>query len=545
MFEPDGYVLDGPRLMGRQSAGNGFLRAAVAAHAGAPIYGYTPHKGSADGFRDLVLSLDPQAQPHWIPAQRLDLLRSRGVLYRPDQNLGGLARLRLRGGMGWFSLCGVTHTLATGGTLEAIADLLTAPVAPWDALICTSTVALDVVETVLRAQGDYLAWRLGGAKPQPLPQLPVIPLGVHCEDFAFPPEARGQARALLGIADEEVAALFAGRLSISGKAHPFAMYAALEAAAQATGRPMAIVHAGQFFSAEAEQAVRSAAAQFCPSVRAIFVDGKEAEHYRNAWRAADLFISLADSIQETFGLTPVEAMAAGLPVLATDWNGYKDTVRDGVDGFRIATWTPRPGAGGIMALHYEAGVQSYDHYLSQASTSVSIDMAALVGRLGELVVDGDLRRRMGAAGQLRARQTFDWSVVYRQYQELWADLDQRRAQGLRERSAWLAAAPRAQAGALGPFDTFASYPTAHIGPDTLVFRADDADLARFESLTAHAILAFWNPPPELVERILGALETEALSVQRLSDQLELATNVVVEAVARLGKLGLVSLAASA
>lgn len=30
LFEPDGYLLDGPKLMGRQAAGNAFLRAAVA-----------------------------------------------------------------------------------------------------------------------------------------------------------------------------------------------------------------------------------------------------------------------------------------------------------------------------------------------------------------------------------------------------------------------------------------------------------------------------------------------------------------------------------
>lgn len=29
-FEPDGYILSGPKLMGRQAAGNAFLRAAVA-----------------------------------------------------------------------------------------------------------------------------------------------------------------------------------------------------------------------------------------------------------------------------------------------------------------------------------------------------------------------------------------------------------------------------------------------------------------------------------------------------------------------------------
>jgi hypothetical protein len=36
LFEPDGYVLSGEKLMGRQAAGNAFLRAAVARRQGQP-----------------------------------------------------------------------------------------------------------------------------------------------------------------------------------------------------------------------------------------------------------------------------------------------------------------------------------------------------------------------------------------------------------------------------------------------------------------------------------------------------------------------------
>jgi len=37
IFEPDGYSLDGPRLMGRQAAGHGFLRAAIDGREGVTV----------------------------------------------------------------------------------------------------------------------------------------------------------------------------------------------------------------------------------------------------------------------------------------------------------------------------------------------------------------------------------------------------------------------------------------------------------------------------------------------------------------------------
>ncbi|HRE90473.1 MAG TPA: glycosyltransferase, partial [Myxococcota bacterium] len=69
--------------------------------------------------------------------------------------------------------------------------------------------------------------------------------------------------------------------------------------------------------------------------------------------AADVFVSLADNVQETFGLSVIEAMAAGLPVVVSDWDGYKDTVRDGEDGFRVTTTMPPVGAADHIAAAYE------------------------------------------------------------------------------------------------------------------------------------------------------------------------------------------------
>ena len=77
------------------------------------------------------------------------------------------------------------------------------------------------------------------------------------------------------------------------------------------------------------------------------------------YAASDVFVSPADSPSESFGLTIVEAMACGRPVVASDWDGYKDTVRHGEDGFRIPTYAPPPGdglgRGGTMTPPAETG----------------------------------------------------------------------------------------------------------------------------------------------------------------------------------------------
>ena len=52
-------------------------------------------------------------------------------------------------------------------------------------------------------------------------------------------------------------------------------------------------------------------------------------------RAASYSLSLVDCLQETFGLTPIEAMASRLPVVVSDWNGYRDTVVEGRTGYRV------------------------------------------------------------------------------------------------------------------------------------------------------------------------------------------------------------------
>ena len=95
-----------------------------------------------------------------------------------------------------------------------------------------------------------------------------------------------------------------------------------------------------------------------------FLDGKNTDVVRCCWAAADIFLSLVDNPQETFGLAPVEAMAAGVPVVVSDWDGYRYTVTDGVEGFLISTLAPsRAQQGEELALQHDHGLLSYQDYV--------------------------------------------------------------------------------------------------------------------------------------------------------------------------------------
>ncbi len=543
--EPDGYDISRPRLMGRHTAGHGFLRAAVAARGEEPVYGYAPTPEAARGFDAIVREIDPAARTEAVVGTALRPLSGMGsrVLYLGDVTVPTFARLRLREGIAAFSLCGVTHTTASTTSMDATADLLREPVAPWDALVCTSSAVLETIRRVQAAEADYLRWRLGKAVRIEGPQLPIIPLGVHCADFDFTDDDRQAARAALGLEPDEVVGLYVGRLLFHGKAHPLPMYQALQAAAERTGQRVALIMCGWAATPFVEDAFVRGAAEFAPSVRTIFVDGRIAGPRRHAWAAADLFFSLSDGIQETFGLTPIEAKAAGLPLIVSDWNGYRDTVRNGVDGFRIATWAPTEGAGQALAAAFEVGTVDYDLYCWAAAAATSMDLAELCDCVSVLVANPPLRRKMGEAARQHARETYDWPVVYRAYQALWADLAARRRHALADPEAmarW-AAAPTVTPRRLDPFAAFGHYPTSKITPATRLTALDGASMARFEQVSDHPLFSELAMPRSITAPLLALALAGPVTVGDAAATMGSNLGAVVRSAGLLAKMGLVRL----
>ncbi len=511
-FRRDGFDTHGTRLLGRQAAGEGFLKGLLQHGASPDVYCYAPTRAAFDDFCGLARAFarGPR-QVRWIPETTPAALSTVGVLYRGDCVLDPLLWQRRHHDPRAYAVCGVTHTIASQTTQRAISELLVAPAEPWDALICTSRSVRAAVGRIHEGFADYLEQRVG-AKPTLEMLLPVIPLGVDLDRIArgaAAPEARARMRAELGLAADDLAVLFVGRLVFYAKAHPVPLYLALERAAERTGKRVVLVHAGWFETAEEEAEYRAAAGALCSRVRPVFLDGRRPDVQRDVWAASDVFASLSDNIQESFGLTPIEAMGAGLPVVVSDWDGYRESVRDGVDGFCIPTIGPPAGVFGELASSYGADTIAYGAYVGDTTMATAVDLAACEEAFVRLFESPELRLRLGESGRRRAEETYDWRVVIRAYEALWTEQNAIRAAHGEARFARRGdtpASPRLD----DPFRVFRDFATHTLddgdrlvlGPSTSVER-----LATIRSLRLTSFGLEQRAPAEQVAALLAEVQT--------------------------------------
>ncbi len=275
-----------------------------------------------------------------------------------------------------------------------------------------------------------------------------------------------------------------------------------------------------------------------PSVRFIWADGRDSQAFEHAWRGADVFVSLADNVQETFGLTPIEAMAAGLPIIVSDWDGYKENVRHGVEGFRIPTVLPPAGVGHDLAQWHGLMLQDYDYYVGRTSLATVVDPAALTQAMIELATRPELRRQMGVAGIERVKHQFDWSVILRAYASLAEQLNEiRHAAGKQIAESWSTRAD--------PFARFGSFASGSLHGSWKVALRPDA-LSRLAELLKLSVANYAFHPELLPQEALMALlnlaaQSGETSVNELLTGAGHSTPVGVRARMWLWKFDLVSI----
>ena len=479
-YSPDAFVSGTQARLGRRVAGDGFLNGLLRHGGLESLVGVFAHDQEFAQFKADIASRAPGLQVQAASYEAPQALVEAGILFQPGPRLAGACFWRRRlGNQRGYSLCGITHTTSTERILDGLAEGLTAPVQPWDAIISTSRAGQNRVRRQLLEHGHYLQHALGVTRI-PMPMLPVIPLGIDCASFRRNPALGAGYRQELGIGPEDIAFILVGRLSVRTKLSPLPMYLALQRAAERCGRKLHLILPGKFDDDASRIVFTVGAKQACPDVTVHFVDGHDAETYAKALAAADVFTLPADNIQETFGLAPVEAMAAGLPVVVTDWDGFRDTVEHGVTGFRIPTIMG--GNGGEISFRYQMGTDGHASFLRNVAQCTAMDIGVAAAAYYRLAEDANLRRQMGEAARARTQRMYDWAAVIPQYLALWQE--QARIRAKATEFAPLIKGRQPAPTRPDPFMLFAEYPTRRLEPGQRVSLVPDATLDRLRELSA-------------------------------------------------------------
>lgn len=296
--------------------------------------------------------------------------------------------------------------------------LLSATSLPCDTIICPTTASKRSVEVLLEQVSERFNAR-HGTELSFRGDLEVIPLGVDTD--LLRPRDPLLARRELGLPTEPLIVLWLGRISAVDKADLAPLLHAFADVAQYArildlSRPLLLVIAGAD-PHEQRTILEELARRLGISQDVRIYPYVDAFRKASFYAAADIFIAPTDNIQETFGITPIEAMACGVPQIVSDWNGYRDTVAHDETGFLIPTlWAKADDDLLDDPLVWQ---DLTDH--AELAQSVAVDPTELRSALTKLVLNEDLRNKMGEASRRRACELFSWASVVSRLEHLWME----------------------------------------------------------------------------------------------------------------------------
>ncbi len=459
-----------------------------------------------------------------------------------------------------YSIVDEINSLGGVSAHRNLADIIAAPAQPWDALVFPSETIRTTAEERIEAAIDYYGSRFG-ASTDLSAQRVVIPPGMNAHAFEKSDETQGfreGVRQRLGIGREDFCVLVTGHFAFYQRAHPTPLILALEAAARRTGIRIHLLMAGWFDTARVERSYRDLSRDLAPAVNVIFLDGRDDEIRAGVWFAGDAYAAFHDSVAYGVDMEMLEAMAAGLPVVASDWGSNRDFVSNTEHGYLVPSWLPLAQSGGDLGLAPEREIISglderadtfQSGTLSQV-TAISIRNAAEAFEV--LARDRNHRRDLGAAARKMVIETCDWPIVIRRHQELWADL--RRIRGEANEIAKPVAGNAAIPYMDDPFSVFRPFASHVIDQDTII--ALQPGLKNGEGAIERLTRVRDNPLNDIAGQVLLPVDEQEGLLRALADVtgmsvLELASHVsdaqryrVPRTLAWMAKTGLVVLGRS-
>ncbi len=207
----------------------------------------------------------------------------------------------------------------------------------------------------------------------------VIPYGVNVEEFAPDPGRRSIWRGRLSIPDDAPVVVSVGRM-VSKKGYGYLLEALPGLLERHPDAHFVLGGAGDLLDDFRRRTAEWSSRVHLPGrvLRDVLPD---------LYRAADVFVlpAVHDRKGNVDGLPNVilEAMASGLPIVASGISGIPLAVEDGVNGRLVPEQEPAP----------------------------------LAAALSSLLADPDARHRMGAASRRRAERELTWDAVAARYRE--------------------------------------------------------------------------------------------------------------------------------
>ncbi|EKD42788.1 MAG: glycosyl transferase, group 1 family [uncultured bacterium] len=306
---------------------------------------------------------------------------------------------------------GVTHSLGHQPYLEwVLLNLINNPM-PCDALICTSPTARSVVENFQERMIQKLqaAAKLK-TKVIPLGILPVLPINTP----------RQEVRARHGLSDDAFCFLWIGRFSYSSKADLAPLFLAFrEFLKNQKYKNARLICAGSSERSEEINLLNTLLTDWQLNDFIILKPDITDCDKNELLALSDCFVAPSDNIQETFGLSLLEALDSGLPVIANDWDGFRSIV-DETCGLLIPTCHIE----GKHPLDSSLGLHLNSVYHLLLAQSVAFNHENLVNALQTMMDDPALRTKLAEGAKKRAA-SFYWDKIILKYGELWQQLIER------------------------------------------------------------------------------------------------------------------------
>ena len=209
-------------------------------------------------------------------------------------------------------------------------------------------------------------------------RVTCIPCGVDTEHFR--PMSRSRVRRRLKLPAKESLVLFVGRIEpLKG------IDVLLRAVSKLEGEFRLLAVGGDGKEAARQAELRALVDELGIGERVSFRDAVPHDDLPLYYNAAD--VCVVPSYYESFGLVALEAMACGVPVVASRVGGLRETVQDGETGYLVPWRCPQPFA----------------------------------ERLDQLLSDARLRRRLGREARI-AVERFRWSEVAAQVEDVYHEL---------------------------------------------------------------------------------------------------------------------------